>query len=79
MQQTHDAIKAGVDKKLAATRARKAAQPMPSLEKQLIEQFGLPMKIIIGKNDAGHFRIPFHDRAHMQTILDKLGLKISEE
>jgi len=36
------------------------------------------MKININKNDAGYFRIPFHDRGHMQTILDRLGLKKSE-
>lgn len=74
-----DAIKAGEDKKLAASQARKSAQPMSSLEKQLTEQFGFPMKLTINKNDTGYFRIPFHDRIHMQTILDKLGLKAKEE
>lgn len=74
-----DAIKAGEDKKLAASKARKSSQPTSPLEKQLTEQFGFPMKVAINKNDAGYFRIPFHDRAHMQTILDKLGLKTSEE
>jgi ParB family chromosome partitioning protein len=74
-----DAIKAGEDKKLAASKARKSAQPTSPIEKQLTEQFGFPMKVSINKNDAGYFRIPFHDRAHMQTILDKLGLKLSEE
>lgn len=74
-----DAIKAGEDKKLAASKARKSSQPTSPLEKQLTEQFGFPMKVAINKNDAEYFRIPFHDRAHMQTILDKLGLKTSEE
>lgn len=72
-----DAIKSGEDKKLAASRARKSTQPTSLLEKQLTEQFGFPMKVTVNKNDAGYFRIPFHDRAHMQTILDKLGLKES--
>ncbi len=68
-----NAIKAGEDKKSAASRARKSVQPLSPLEKQLTEQFGFPLKVAINKNDTGYFRIPFHDRAHMQTILDKLG------
>lgn len=48
---------------------------MSSLEKKLIERLGFSMKIMINKNDTGHFRIPFHDRAHMQIILDKWGMK----
>lgn len=68
-----NAIKAGEEKKLAASRARKSAQTLSPLEKQLTEQFGFPMKVTVNKNDTGYFRIPFHDRAHMQTILDKLG------
>jgi hypothetical protein len=60
-------------KSLAASRARKLAQPLSPLEKELIEQFGFPLKLTVNKNDMGYFRIPFHDRAHMQTILDKLG------
>jgi len=74
-----DAIKAGEDKKLTASQARKSAQPMSSLEKHITKQLGFPMKVAINKNDAGYFRIPFHDRTHMQTILDKLGLKVIEE
>ena len=70
-----DAIKASEDKKLAASKARKSAQPTLQLEKQLTEQFGFPMRVTINKNDTGYFRIPFHDRTHMQTILDTLGLK----
>ena len=31
------------------------------------------MKVTINKNDAGYFRIPFHNREHMHTILEKLG------
>ena len=68
-----NAIKAGEDKKLAASRERNSAKPLSPLEKQLTEQFGFPMKVTVNKNDTGYFRIPFHDRAHMQTILDKLG------
>jgi len=74
-----NAIKAGEDKKLAASKAKKSTQPTSPLERQLTEQFGFPMKVTINKNDTGYFRISFHDRAHMQTILDKLGLKASEE
>jgi ParB family transcriptional regulator, chromosome partitioning protein len=74
-----EAIKAEEDKKLAASRARKSSQPISSLEKKLTEQFGFPMKVTINKNETGYFRIPFHDQAHMQIILDKLGLKASEE
>jgi ParB family chromosome partitioning protein len=74
-----DAIKAGEDKKLTTSKARTSAQPTSPLEKQLTEQFGFPMRGTINKNDTGYFRIPFHDRAHMQTILDKLGLKTCEE
>lgn len=69
-----EAIKAGEDKKLV-NRTKKSAHSMSPLEKQLAEQFGFPMKVTINKNDTGHFRIPFHDRAHMQIILDKLGIK----
>lgn len=74
-----DAIKAQEDSKLAASKARKSSQPTSPFEKQLAEQFGFPMKVAIHKNEAGYFRIPFHDRAHMQTILEKFGLTISEE
>jgi ParB family chromosome partitioning protein len=70
-----EAIKAGADKKLATKRAQKTAQPMSEFEQQLAEQFGFPMKVTINKNDTGYFRIPFHDRAHMQIIMDKLGIK----
>jgi hypothetical protein len=70
-----DAIKAEEDEKLAANKVRKSIQPISPLEKQLIEQLGFPMKININKNDAGYIRIPFHDHGHMQTILDRLGLK----
>ncbi len=72
-----EAIKAGEDKKLSTNKSKKAAQPMSSLEKQLIEQLGFPMKVTINKNDTGYFRIPFHDLVHMQIILSKLGIKES--
>lgn len=73
-----EAIKEGADKKLSTKRAQKTtAQPMSELEQQFSEQLGFPMKVTINKNDTGYFRIPFHDRAHMQIILDKLGIKES--
>jgi ParB family chromosome partitioning protein len=69
----NEAIKAGEDKKISPNKS-KAALPMSHLEKQLAEQFGFLTKVTINKNDAGHFRIPFHDRAQMQMILDKWGI-----
>lgn len=54
-----DAIKTREDKKLAASKARKLAQPMSSIEKQLTDQCGFPMKVAINKNDTGYFRIHF--------------------
>jgi ParB family chromosome partitioning protein len=70
-----EAIKAGIDKKLSIDKPNKTAKPTSLLETQLTEQLGFPMKVTINKNDAGYFRIPFHDRAHMQMILDKWGMK----
>lgn len=72
-----EAIKAGADKKLTTNKSKKTDQPISSLEKQLTEQLGFPMKVTINKNDTGYFRIPFHDRAHMQMILDKWGINDS--
>ncbi|MHB1948722.1 MAG: ParB/RepB/Spo0J family partition protein [Gammaproteobacteria bacterium] len=69
-----EAIKAGEDKKLTTNKSKKTVQPMSLLETQLTEQLGFPMKVTINKNEAGHFRIPFHDRAQMQMILDKWGI-----
>lgn len=39
---------------------------------QPTEQLGFPMKVTINKNEAGSFRIPFHNREQMQNILEKL-------
>lgn len=72
-----EAIKAGVDKKLSANKSKNSAKPISSFEAKLTEQLGFPMKVTINKNDTGYFRIPFHDRAHMQMILDKWGMKDS--
>jgi hypothetical protein len=60
--------------KMAPVKSNSTNSTSP-LEKQLTEQFGFQMKVSINKNDAGYSRIPFHDRTHMQVILDKLGLK----
>jgi ParB family chromosome partitioning protein len=70
-----EAIKTGEDKKLTTNRSKKAEQPMLLLETKLTEQFGFPMKVALNKNDTGYFRIPFHDRVHMQMILDRFGVK----
>lgn len=72
-----EAIKAEADKKLGANRAKKTIQPISQLEQHLTERFGFPMKVMINKNDTGYFRISFHDRVHMQMILDKWGMKNS--
>jgi len=70
-----EAIKTGEDKKLTTNRSKKAEQPMLLLETKLTEQFGFPMKVALNTNDTGYFRIPFHDRVHMQMILDRFGVK----
>ena len=31
------------------------------------------MKVTINKNEAGSFRIPFHNREQMHLILEKIG------
>lgn len=70
-----EAIKMGVDKKSTINKSKKTVKPTSLLESQLTEQLGFSMKVTINRNDAGYFRIPFHDLAQMQMILDKLGLK----
>lgn len=70
-----EAIKVREDKKLSINGSRKTAKPMLLLEKRLTEQWGFPMKVAINKNNTGYFRIPFHDRAHMQMILQRWGMK----
>lgn len=68
-----DAIKAMDESKRNASIARKSSPIASPIEKQLTEQFGFPMKLTINKNEAGSFRIPFHNREQMHTILEKLG------
>lgn len=74
-----EAIKAQADKKLANKKAEQLEKPLFQLEQQLAEQFGFPMKVNINKNDSGYFRILFRDRAQMQIILNKLGIKESKD
>lgn len=57
---------------------RKSSVLTSPLEKQLAEQFGFPMQVKINENETGHFRIPFHNSEHMQTIMEKIGLKFSD-
>jgi len=68
-----DAIKALSEKKRESSNTRKTSALVSPIEKQLTEQLGFPMKLTINKNEAGSFRIPFHSRDQMQTILEKLG------
>lgn len=58
--------------------SRKSTAPNSLLEGQLSEQFGYPIKVSLNKNETGHFRIHFHDREHMQKILEKLGCSTVE-
>jgi len=44
-----------------------------TIDQQLTEQLGFPLKVAINKNESGSFRIPFHSREPMQNILEKLG------
>ena len=67
-----DAIKASDSQKRETNLSRKSSALASPLEKQLAEQLGFPLKVTINKNEAGAFRIPFHDREHMQAILEKL-------
>ncbi len=68
-----DAIKCQASKKSADSKARKSAPPTSPLERQLTERFGFPVKVTLNKNETGYFRIQFHDRAHMEKIMEKLG------
>jgi ParB family chromosome partitioning protein len=43
------------------------------LEKQMIEQFGSPVKIKMNKNESGSIQLFFHNREHMQKILGQIG------
>jgi ParB family chromosome partitioning protein len=68
-----DAIKALSEMKQETGNKRKTSILVSPIEKQLTEQLGFPMKLTINKNEAGSFRIPFHSRDQMQTILEKLS------
>lgn len=57
---------------------KKSTTPNSLFENQVSEQFGYPIKISLNKNDTGYFRIHFHDREHMQKILEKLGCSTVE-
>lgn len=71
------AIKALSDKKSEGSR-RKLAAPASLIESQLSEQFGYPINVTLNKNETGCFRIHFHDREHMQKVLEKLGCSTVE-
>jgi ParB family chromosome partitioning protein len=68
-----DAIKTLYLNKQEACKVRKSSALASPIERQLTEQFGFTMKLTINKNESGSFRIPFHSRDQMQTILDKLS------
>lgn len=68
-----NAIKSLDEKKRESSINRKSSLIASPIEKQLTEQFGFGMKITINKNEAGSFRIPFHSREQMHSILEKLG------
>lgn len=73
-----NAIKTLDNKKLEASKNRKSAAPTTQLEQQLTEQFGHAIKLTLNKNETGCFRIQFHDREHMQKIMEKLGFQEEE-
>lgn len=57
---------------------RKSTAPNSLFEDQVSQQFGYPVKVSLNKNETGYFRIHFHDREHMQKILEKLGYSTLE-
>lgn len=65
-----NAIKASDNKKPEASQS---AGPTSSVERHVTEQFGYPVKLTLNKNETGCFRVHFHDREHMQKILEKFG------
>lgn len=73
-----NAIKASDSKKLEASKNRKSTMPTSLFEQRVTEQFGYPIKVTLNKNETGCFRIHFHDREHMQKILEKLGYSREE-
>ena len=52
--------------------------PAAQLEAKLTEQLGYPIKVSLNNNDTGYFRLHFHDKAHMQKILETLGCSTLE-
>ena len=70
------AIKAADQKKAGlVTKAKTSSSP---LDQQVSASFGHPIKLTIKKNEAGHVQIAFHDKAHMDMILEKLGYRADE-
>ena len=72
MHVLEQAVKALDDGKNGAGK-NKSTAPNFLFESQVSEQFGCPVKVSLNKNETGYFRIHFHDREHMQKILEKLG------
>ena len=66
-------IKASDSKKSGVNKVKPATVFTSFMEQRVTEQFGYPVKLTINKNETGYFNIPFHDRDHMQNILEKLG------
>lgn len=67
------AIKASDHKKSNPSKVKKSTISTMHIEEHITEKFGYPVKLTVNKNEAGYVRIPFHDREHMQKILEKLG------
>jgi ParB family chromosome partitioning protein len=57
---------------------RQSTAPNSLFEGEVSEKFGYPVKVSLNKNETGYFRIHFHDREHMQKILEKLGCSTLE-
>lgn len=70
------AIKAADQKKQKAGMTEKSINPISSLDKQVSDTFGHPVKLSIKKNESGYVQIAFHDKAHMAMILEKMGCHI---
>jgi ParB family chromosome partitioning protein len=73
-----NAIKVSDHKKSNASNAKKSTVLITPIERHVTEKFGYPVKLTVNKNEAGYVRIPFHDREHMQKILEKLGYASDE-
>jgi len=64
-------IKTSADKALETDKKEKSPTELAGLEEHLSQQLGYRVKVIVNKNEAGYFRIPFLDREQMQKILAK--------